>query len=61
MAFLNETMALNAQVLALLAKQHAKTPKPSNLSGDLSDKKASIKNIRLDPHGFPSFENFKRE
>ncbi|MGL2436419.1 hypothetical protein ACOWL0_03145 [Helicobacter pylori] len=61
MAFLNETMALNAQVLALLAKQHAKTPKPSNLNGDLSDKKASIKNIRLDPHGFPSFENFKRE
>lgn len=61
MAFLNETMALNARVLALLAKQHAKTPKPSNLSGDLSDKKASIKNIRLDPHGFPSFENFKRE
>ncbi len=61
MAFLNETMALNAQVLALLAKQHAKTPKPSNLSGDLSDKKASIKNIRLDPHGFPSFENFKQE
>ncbi|WQT24753.1 hypothetical protein E5A82_06480 [Helicobacter pylori] len=61
MAFLNETMALNAQVLALLAKQHAKTPKPFNLSGDLSDKKASIKNIRLDPHGFPSFENFKRE
>ncbi len=61
MAFLNETMALNAQVLALLAKQHAKTPKPFNLSGDLSDKKAFIKNIRLDPHGFPSFENFKRE
>ncbi len=61
MAFLNETMALNAQVLALLAKQHAKTPKPSNLNGDLSDKKASIKNIRLDPHGFPSFENFKQE
>ncbi|NGP16069.1 hypothetical protein G3140_08445, partial [Helicobacter pylori] len=46
-------------VLALLAKQQTK--KPLNLNGDLSDKKASIKNIRLDPHGFPSFENFKQE
>ncbi|WRF25401.1 hypothetical protein KVC79_06325 [Helicobacter pylori] len=59
MAFLNETMALNARVLALLAKQQTK--KPSNLSGDLSNGKTLIKNIRLDPHGFPSFENFKRE
>ncbi len=59
MAFLNETMALNAQVLALLAKQQIK--KPFNLSGDLSNEKALIKNIRLDPHGFPSFENFKQE
>ncbi|EJB84495.1 hypothetical protein HPHPH11_1628 [Helicobacter pylori Hp H-11] len=61
MAFLNETMALNARVLALLAKQHAKTPKPFNLSDNLSGGKALIKNIRLDPHGFPSFENFKQE
>ncbi|WP_033767478.1 hypothetical protein [Helicobacter pylori] len=59
MAFLNETMALNARVLALLAKQQTK--KPSNLNGDLSNGKTLIKNIRLDPHGFPSFENFKRE
>lgn len=59
MAFLNETMALNARVLALLAKQPTK--KPLNLSGDLSNEKALIKNIRLDPHGFPSFENFKQE
>lgn len=59
MAFLNETMALNARVLALLAKQQTK--KPSNLSGDLSNGKTLIKNIRLDPHGFPSFENFKQE
>ncbi|MFA4847262.1 hypothetical protein VQW69_03685, partial [Helicobacter pylori] len=59
MAFLNETMALNARVLALLAKQPTK--KPSNLNGDLSGGKTLIKNIRLDPHGFPSFENFKRE
>ncbi|WP_231622648.1 hypothetical protein [Helicobacter pylori] len=59
MAFLNETMALNAQVLALLAKQQTK--KPLNLSGDLSGGKALIKNIRLDPHGFPSFKNFKQE
>ncbi len=59
MAFLNETMALNARVLALLAKQPTK--KPLNLSGDLSNGKTLIKNIRLDPHGFPSFKNFKRE
>ncbi|UOR76467.1 hypothetical protein [Helicobacter pylori] len=59
MAFLNETMALNAKVLALLAQQQTK--KPFNVSGGLSGGKALIKNIRLDPHGFPSFENFKRE
>ncbi len=59
MAFLNETMALNAQVLALLAQQQTK--KPFNASGGLSGGKSLIKNIRLDPHGFPSFENFKRE
>ncbi len=63
MAFLNETMALNARVLALLAKQQTKKPfnVSGGLSGDLSGGKALIKNIRLDPHGFPSFENFKRE
>ncbi|GAA9628865.1 hypothetical protein HpVa146_14210 [Helicobacter pylori] len=59
MAFLNETMALNAKVLALLAQQQTK--KPLNVSGGLSGGKALIKNIRLDPHGFPSFENFKRK
>ncbi|WP_001210223.1 hypothetical protein KVE69_06510 [Helicobacter pylori] len=59
MAFLNETMALNAKVLALLAQQQIK--KPLNVSGGLSGGKALIKNIRLDPHGFPSFENFKQE
>ncbi|WQS34189.1 hypothetical protein KVF10_06510 [Helicobacter pylori] len=59
MAFLNETMALNAKVLALLAQQQTK--KPFNASGGLRGGKALIKNIRLDPHGFPSFENFKRE
>lgn len=59
MAFLNETMALNARVLALLAQQQTK--KPFNLSGGLSGGKILIKNIRLDPHGFPSFENFKQE
>ncbi|WP_171930454.1 hypothetical protein [Helicobacter pylori] len=59
MAFLNETMALNAKVLALLAQQQTK--KPFNVSGSLSGGKSLIKNIRLDPHGFPSFENFKRE
>ncbi len=59
MAFLNETMALNARVLALLAQQQTK--KPFNVSGDLSGGKTLIKNIRLDPHGFPSFENFKQE
>ncbi|WQY58043.1 hypothetical protein KVK92_06170 [Helicobacter pylori] len=63
MAFLNETMALNARVLALLAQQQTKKPfnLSGGLSGDLSGGKALIKNIRLDPHGFPSFENFKRE
>ncbi len=63
MAFLNETMALNARVLALLAQQQTKKPfnVSGGLSGGLSDRKALIKNIRLDPHGFPSFENFKRE
>ncbi|MGL2874370.1 hypothetical protein ACQKA2_07080 [Helicobacter pylori] len=63
MAFLNETMALNARVLALLAQQQTKKPfnVSGGLSGDLSNEKALIKNIRLDPHGFPSFENFKRE
>ncbi len=63
MAFLNETMALNAQVLALLAKQHTK--KSLNLNNDFKGhsgtEKALIKNIRLDPHGFPSFKNFKQE
>lgn len=59
MAFLNETMALNAQVLALLAQQQTK--KPFNVSDGLSGGKALIKNIRLDPHGFPSFKNFKQE
>ncbi len=59
MAFLNETMALNAKVLALLAQQQIK--KPLNVSGGLSGGKSLIKNIRLDPHEFPSFENFKRE
>ncbi|WP_229258238.1 hypothetical protein [Helicobacter pylori] len=63
MAFLNETMALNAQVLALLAKQHTK--KSLNLNNDFKghsgNEKALIKNIRLDPHGFPSFKNFKQE
>ncbi len=63
MAFLNETMALNARVLALLAKQHTK--KSLNLNNDFKGhsgtEKALIKNIRLDPHGFPSFKNFKQE
>ncbi|EJB83944.1 hypothetical protein [Helicobacter pylori] len=63
MAFLNETMALNARVLALLAKQQAKKPfnVSGDLNGDLSGGKTLIKNIRLDPHGFPSFKNFKQE
>ncbi len=63
MAFLNETMALNAQVLALLAKQHTKKSLNFNndFKGHSGNEKASIKNIRLDPHGFPSFKNFKQE
>ncbi|EQD89949.1 hypothetical protein HPSA50_0345 [Helicobacter pylori SouthAfrica50] len=63
MAFLNETMALNAQVLALLAKQHTKKPLNFNngFKGHSGTEKALIKNIRLDPHGFPSFKNFKQE
>ncbi len=63
MAFLNETMALNAQVLALLAKQHTKKPLNFNndFKGHFGTEKALIKNIRLDPHGFPSFKNFKQE
>ncbi len=63
MAFLNETMALNAQVLALLAKQHTKKSLIFNndFKGHSGTEKALIKNIRLDPHGFPSFKNFKQE
>ncbi len=63
MAFLNETMALNAQVLALLAKQHTKKPLIFNndFKGHSGTEKTLIKNIRLDPHGFPSFKNFKQE
>ncbi len=63
MAFLNETMALNAQVLALLAKQHTKKSLNFNndFKGHSGTEKALIKNIRLDPHGFPSFKNFKQE
>ncbi len=63
MAFLNETMALNARVLALLAKQHTKKSlNPNNdFKGHSSNEKALIKNIHLDPHGFPSFKNFKQE
>ncbi len=63
MAFLNETMALNARVLALLAKQHTKKSLIFNndFKGHSGTEKALIKNIRLDPHGFPSFKNFKQE
>ncbi len=63
MAFLNETMALNARVLALLTKQHTKKSLNSNndFKGHSGTEKALIKNIRLDPHGFPSFKNFKQE
>ncbi len=63
MAFLNETMALNARVLALLAKQHTKKSLNFNndFKGHSGTEKALIKNIRLDPHGFPSFKNFKQE
>ncbi|AFI03461.1 hypothetical protein HCW_00840 [Helicobacter cetorum MIT 00-7128] len=57
MAFLNETMALNAKVLATLAKGHSKTSYPKPLNSN--DERVFIKNIPLDLHGFPSLENFK--
>ncbi|WP_041594909.1 hypothetical protein [Helicobacter cetorum] len=59
MAFLNETMALNTKVLAILAKGRSKISYPKPLIS--SDERVLIKNIYLDSHGFPSLENFKQE
>ncbi|WP_104748173.1 hypothetical protein [Helicobacter cetorum] len=59
MAFLNETMALNAKVLATLAKGHSKFSYPKPLISSDERGLTNPKYIHLDSHGFPSLENFK--